>query len=56
MVAAAARTIVAAIGMVVTNAERDSRGEAVAYPEQAFLDLIEHEGIGYDSVVTRLMG
>jgi hypothetical protein len=54
VMAASARAHARIEGMKAVNAERDRQGEVVAYPEQCFLDVIEGEGIGINTVVNML--
>ena len=41
-------------GMKALNREREADGKALAYDESAFLDVIDQEGIGHNSVVATL--
>ena len=48
--AAVARANIRAIAMQAENIQRVHRGEAIAYGEQAFLALIDDEGLDYNAV------
>ncbi len=52
--AASSRAVIRAMAMQAANYERVSKGEALAYSEDAIANLIEDEGIGHNSVVTML--
>ena len=52
--AALMRANIRAIAMQSENIQRVQRGEAIAYGEQAFLALINEEGI-HDNAVRRLL-
>lgn len=41
--------------MLVANQIRESHGEVAAYPEQAFMDLINKYGIGHNDVLGALI-
>ena len=51
IIAPSARAMIRAMGMCAENANREYRGEAPAYAEEAFLAIIE-EGIGHNAVVS----
>lgn len=42
--------------MIVANKEREINGEALAYNEQSFLDLINEFGIHHNALITGLAG
>ena len=44
--------LIEAVGMVETNKGRLARGEAMAYSEQDFTDLIRKYGISHNAVLT----
>jgi hypothetical protein len=48
------RARIRAMGMAAENAQRLITGNSPAYTEQAFLDLIDEEGIGYNRIVEEL--
>lgn len=54
--AALMRANIRAIAMQAENILRVHRGEAIAYGEHAFAALIEEEGLGYEEVMTLVMG
>lgn len=39
-------------GMKAANMERERRGEALAYPESAFVEIIEECGIHHNAMIT----
>ena len=51
VMAASARAHARVEGMKAENTQRELRGEALAYPDQQFFDVIDEEGIGVNSVV-----
>jgi hypothetical protein len=51
-----ARALIRAMGMQAENQDREHRGAAPAYTEKAFFDIIDEEGIGYNSVRINLYG
>lgn len=50
--AALMRAHIRAMGMCADNISRIMRGKEMAYNEEAFLNVITEEGIGYDAVMT----
>jgi hypothetical protein len=56
VVARAARALVRTSAMDAENLHRVNRGYAVAYTEEAFLQVIEEEGIGENQVISILNG
>ena len=50
------RALIRAMGMQAENDCRAHRGEAPAYGEQAFLDMIDWEGAGSNAVIHTLRG
>ena len=54
IMARCARTQGRIVGMQAENEYRNLRGEAQAYPEEAFLKVIEEEGVGQNSVIGTL--
>ncbi|MFA5344774.1 MAG: hypothetical protein WC315_00665 [Candidatus Omnitrophota bacterium] len=54
--ASVARALIRAMGMQAENQDRLARGLAIAYTEQAFVDVINDEGLGYNSVRISLYG
>ena len=56
VMAASARVYAIVEAMKAANRERELCGYAQAYPEKAFLDLIEEQGIAYNQVVAKLRG
>ncbi len=51
-----ARALIRAMGMQAENQDREHRGASPAYTEKAFVDIIDEEGIGYNSVRINLYG
>lgn len=51
IMAQAASAMIEAIGMAAENLQRDRRGEAIAYNEQAFTDLILKYGIYHNATI-----
>lgn len=49
--AGAARALVRAMGMHAENQARAAAGQAPAYGEAAFLELIDQEGISWNAVM-----
>ena len=49
--AAVARAAIRAMGMQAENMIRHKRGESLAYDENAFLEVIDGECIGYNSAI-----
>jgi hypothetical protein len=45
-------TMVEAMGMQAENQHRLSRGESIAYTEQAFVDLVNKNGCHHNSVLS----
>jgi hypothetical protein len=45
-----ARALITAFGMLSENMQRQVTGKPTAYDENAFLEIIESEGIGYNGV------
>jgi hypothetical protein len=43
--------MIEAMGMQAENSQRLSQGEAIAYNDNAFLDLIEKYGLGSNTVM-----
>jgi hypothetical protein len=41
------------LGMLSENLSRLQRGEAIAYPDSSFTELIERTGMHHNSIVTR---
>ena len=48
----AVETMVEAMGMQAENQYRLSRGESIAYPEQAFIDLVNRNGCHHNGVLS----
>lgn len=46
--------LIQALGMVAENQQRTHRGEVIAYPEDAFLKLIETSGVGHNAAILTL--
>lgn len=51
IMAQAASLMAEVAGMQAENQMRAHRGEALAYPEQAFADAVEHHVVGHNEVV-----
>ena len=56
VIAAAARVNARVAGMHAENLQRIQRDESIAYPESAFRDLIDEEGVGHNQVHSALFG
>jgi hypothetical protein len=42
-------------GMIAANKERESQGYALAYSEEAFMELIKRQGLGHNQRVTNIL-
>lgn len=51
VIAMSAGAIIEAFGMVAENQQRVRRGEALAYPEEAFTKLMLHRGLHHNAVI-----
>lgn len=48
------RALITAMGMQAENFQRQQQGYSMAYDEDAFLNIIDSEGIGYNNIITLL--
>jgi hypothetical protein len=54
--AAAARAVIKAMGMMAANQAQASRGQGPEFLQKDFDDLIDTEGLNYNTVTTTLRG
>jgi len=54
--ARAAAALAEILGMMSDNMQRAFLGQAMAYPESAFLEVVEECGIGHNAIMDVLRG
>ena len=52
--AQATSAFIEALAMITANAERQMKGETLAYPEEAIKELIAKYGLGHNAVILSL--
>lgn len=56
LIANSSAALIEAIGMMSENIERANRGESLAYNEDAFMKVVESNGLTYNDVTQRSWG
>lgn len=54
IIGSAIGALIEAMGMLSANLERHANGEANAYPDTAFLNLMKDRGLEYNSLMLQL--